>query len=455
MRSSRGEALRILLLDTDRTSARVIAPEAEGCELQVSCSPADGLRRAAGERWDLILLDAEFSGHALDLLPRLSGATRPSVVLLSARPSLEVTLEAIGRGARDVLPKPMPPGRLQEILASLRSGVRTRPLRSESMDLDAVLGSSEQMIEVFSTVARVAGSDATVLLLGKSGTGKEMVARALHARSRRAKLPFVAINCAAIPENLLESELFGHEKGAFTGAIGRRMGRFERATGGTLFLDEIGDMSLALQSKILRALQEREVERVGGTNPVPIDVRVVAATNRDLSEAVREGSFREDLYYRLAVVVLRLPPLVQRGDDLVLLAEHFIAVYAREHGRIIRGVAEEVFERLGACEWPGNVRQLRNAMERAVVMSSGETLLPQHLPPEIMDGTSALATVGVPAGEPSKVEEPLCTLAEMERKTIERALRTTDNNLSLAAHRLGIHRNTLRRKLAEHRLRVV
>jgi DNA-binding NtrC family response regulator len=257
----------------------------------------------------------------------------------------------------------------------------------------------------------------------------------------------VAINCAAIPENLLESELFGHEKGAFTGAIGRRVGRFERANGGTLFLDEIGDMSVALQSKILRALQEREIERVGGSATVSIDVRVIAATNRDLSAAVEEGRFREDLFYRLAVVVLRLPPLARRGADLELLTEHFVAKYAREHGRAMRGIAEEVFDVLSAHPWPGNVRQLRNAVERAVVMSSGDVLLPQHLPQEI---SQCAQPVG---GSPDLLDGPLCTLAEMERRLIQRALRETGSNLTLAAQRLGIHRNTLRRKLVEHGLR--
>jgi transcriptional regulator with PAS, ATPase and Fis domain len=303
------------------------------------------------------------------------------------------------------------------------------------------------MLAVFKGIARVAGSDATVLVLGESGTGKEMVARVLHSRSARSRGPFVAINCAAIPENLLESELFGHEKGAFTGAIGRRVGRFERAQGGTLFLDEIGDMSLALQAKILRALQEREIERVGGTAPVPIDVRVIAATNRDLLAATRAGRFREDLYYRLAVVTLRLPPLRARGNDLWLLVDHFVARYAREHKRPIRGVSEAVLEILGAHPWPGNIRQLRNVMERAVVMSSGEVLLPQHLPPEFLQ-----ASAPEDPGAAPLFEGPLLTLEAMERQLIHRALAESRNNLTLAAERLGIHRNTLRRKLAQYPL---
>jgi transcriptional regulator with PAS, ATPase and Fis domain len=274
-----------------------------------------------------------------------------------------------------------------------------------------------------------------------------MVARVLHARSRRNRGPFVAINCAAIPENLLESELFGHEKGAFTGAIGRRIGRFERAHGGTLFLDEIGDMSMALQSKILRAIQEREVERVGGGSPVSIDVRIVAATNRDLAQAVRETRFREDLYYRLAVVTVLLPPLRDRGGDLDLLASHFFAHYAREHGRPVRAVAEEVFNVLHRHPWPGNVRQLRNAAERAVVMADGEILLPQHLPADILHPPEPHSANG--AG-PAPSEAPLVTLEEMEKRMIRRALRETGNNVTVAADRLGIHRNTLRRKITDY-----
>ncbi|HLL46428.1 MAG TPA: sigma-54 dependent transcriptional regulator, partial [Longimicrobiaceae bacterium] len=306
-------------------------------------------------------------------------------------------------------------------------------------------GSSQEMLSAFASVARAAASDATVLVLGESGTGKEMIARVLHSRSRRTKGAFVAINCAAIPENLLESELFGHEKGAFTGAIGRRIGRFERATGGTLFLDEIGDMSLALQSKILRALQEREIERVGGEGPVPIDVRIVAATNRDLKAAVDEGTFRTDLYYRLAVVTLHLPALRERGEDMDRLVEHFVVQYARQHGKPIRGISEELFKVLRTYRWPGNVRQLRNVVERAVVMCSGDVLLPQHLPGEVSQ--PAARTL-----DEDLAEGPLCTLQEMERRYIRRAIRETGNNLTLAAERLGIHRNTLRRKMAEYGL---
>ncbi|HEX5724457.1 MAG TPA: sigma-54 dependent transcriptional regulator [Longimicrobiaceae bacterium] len=440
--------MKVLLLDADRSVGRTLEAELDGAELTTAHALSEGLRLIASGQWDLILLDADFSGAGLEILGRLSeeGGTAP-VVFLTGSPSMELAMEAIRHGAHDVLPKPLPRGRIREILLGIDEIRRLRPLPADTGPAGTIVGTSGGMMGVFKSIARAATSDATVLVLGESGTGKEMVARVLHARSRRARGAFVAINCAAIPENLLESELFGHEKGAFTGAIGRRIGRFERASGGTLFLDEIGDMSLALQSKILRALQEREIERVGGSAPVTIDVRIVAATNRDLGGAVREGRFREDLYYRLAVVTLHLPPLRERGTDLDLLALHFVAQYAAEHGRPIRAVAEEVFHILHAHPWPGNVRQLRNAVERAVVMSDGEVLLPHHLPADVVHPAPAPR-----AAQAGPEEMPLVTLEEMERRMIRRALAETGHNLTLAAERLGIHRNTLRRKIAEYGL---
>jgi DNA-binding NtrC family response regulator len=438
--------LKVLLLDADRAVVRTIEPELNGARLHAAHGQAEGLRMLRDGGWDLILLDAGFSGAGMELLRRLRADTStPPVVLLTTEPSVDLMLEAIGEGAHEVLPKPVQPGKLRGIVHSIARAGAIRPLSSAPAVEDAIVGSSQEMLSAFASVARAAASDATVLVLGESGTGKEMIARVLHSRSRRAKGAFVAINCAAIPENLLESELFGHEKGAFTGAIGRRIGRFERATGGTLFLDEIGDMSLALQSKILRALQEREIERVGGEAPVPIDVRIVAATNRDLKAAVDEGTFRTDLYYRLAVVTLHLPALRERGEDMDRLVEHFVAQYARQHGKPIRGISEELFKALRTYRWPGNVRQLRNVVERAVVMCSGDVLLPQHLPGDVSQ--PAPRTL-----DEDMAEGPLCTLQEMERRYIRRAIRETGNNLTLAAERLGIHRNTLRRKMAEYGL---
>ncbi|HKP76546.1 MAG TPA: sigma-54 dependent transcriptional regulator, partial [Longimicrobiaceae bacterium] len=276
------------------------------------------------------------------------------------------------------------------------------------------------------------------LIQGESGTGKELLARIVHENSRRARGPFVAVNCAAIPETLLESELFGHERGAFTGAATRRLGRFERASGGTLFLDEVGDMSPTMQAKILRALQEHEIERVGGDTPVRVDVRVVAATNRDLEAEVAAGRFREDLYYRLAVVVVHLPALRERGGDVDLLAGRFMDAFAAEHGRPVRALSPEAAARLRAYAWPGNVRQLRNVIERAVLVADGEVLRAEHLPPEVLNAAEG------PGGDGDGAFLPL---RELERRHIRRALDLTGGNLGDTARLLGIHRNTLRQKL--------
>jgi DNA-binding NtrC family response regulator len=351
------------------------------------------------------------------------------------------------------------------------------------------------MLAAVKTIARVADSTATVLLHGESGTGKELFARLLHEKSARGAAPFVALNCAAIPEALLESELFGHEKGAFTGATGRKIGRFERAHGGTLFLDEVGDLSLGAQAKVLRALQEREVERVGGEGVLHVDVRVVAATNKDLAREVALGRFREDLYYRLAVVVLMLPPLRERGDDIRLLAEHCVARFACEHRRATRAISREALALMAAYPWPGNVRQLHNVLERAVLLADGPVLLPAHLPVEVRTpllhetaGASlglaqtpsqglphyGLSSYGMPSGGlsgyalPSQLPsspglagtashvvaagptEKLLPLGELERRHIAHALALTGGHLARAAELLGIHRNTLRRKLQEY-----
>jgi DNA-binding NtrC family response regulator len=304
------------------------------------------------------------------------------------------------------------------------------------------LGESVRLRAALKVARQVSRSTATVLVHGESGTGKELLARIIHDESDRARGPFVAVNCAAIPETLLESELFGHEKGAFTGAAQRRVGRFERSSGGTLFLDEVGDMSPAMQAKILRALQEEEIERVGGDRPIPVDVRVIAATNRDLEAEVAAGRFREDLYYRLAVVVIHLPPLRERGDDVELLARHYLEHFARKHGRGVHELDEGALELLRSHPWPGNIRQLRNVVERALLMAEGPVLLPEHLPNEVR--------LGVPRAGSAPAygaEGELLPLRELEHRHIRRALALARGNLGATAELLGIHRNTLRQKL--------
>ncbi|MGH0030549.1 MAG: sigma-54 interaction domain-containing protein, partial [Myxococcota bacterium] len=323
---------------------------------------------------------------------------------------------------------------------------------------DRLVGKSSEMLEIFKTIGRLAGRDVSVLITGESGTGKELVARAVHAASARAEAPFVAVNTAAIPRELLESELFGHERGAFTGAVAARAGRFREASGGTLFLDEIGDMSPDLQAKILRVLQESEVTPVGGSAAVPIDVRIIAATHRDLDQAVADGSFREDLLYRLRVVPLHMPALRDRRDDVRLLAEHFAARYSEELCGSRRLLAEDAFALLERQEWRGNVRELENAIKRALVLSSSDLLTPDDFAflgaPSPAKGSAGTFDTWVEEG----VEAALAdgeghvyreVMERVERPLIESVLRRTDGNQIRAAAILGINRNTLRKKIVE------
>jgi Nif-specific regulatory protein len=309
-----------------------------------------------------------------------------------------------------------------------------------------MVGESARMREVYRFLARVAPTDSTVLLRGESGTGKELAARALHHGSPRAGKPFVAINCAALSETLLESELFGHEKGAFTGALARKLGKLEVAHTGTVFLDEVGELPLPLQAKLLRALQEREIERVGGTRPIQVDLRVIAATNRDLEKAIREGAFREDLYYRLNVIALTLPPLRERRDDIPLLASHFAAVFSRKLGRRIAGFSPEARACLLRYGWPGNVRELANAVERAVVLGDGELIHPEDLPETILEAAPA-------TGGPVTVTPYHETLNGMKQRLILDAVEQADGNITRAAEALGLHPNYLHRLISNLGLR--
>src|SRR5260370_171329 len=307
----------------------------------------------------------------------------------------------------------------------------------------ALVGQSPAMVEVYKLIARVAGSTATVLIQGESGTGKEVVARAIHLNGSVASGPFVAVNCAAIPETLLESELFGHEKGSFTGAVARRVGRFEQASGGTLFLDEIADMGMGRPPNLLRAVQEREIERVGGTDPIPVHVRLIAATNRDLREAITQGRMREDLYYRLAVVIVQLPRLTERGDDLLLLTAYFARQFAERSGKRIDAISDRAFEALRNRPWVGNVRELRNVIERAVIVATDATLRLEHLPEELRTDE---------AGLPGRSPSGLSTLTAAAARHIARVLAHFGGQIGAAAGILGIHRNTLTRKIRGYTL---
>ncbi|HEX2211393.1 MAG TPA: sigma-54 dependent transcriptional regulator [Longimicrobium sp.] len=446
----------ILLVVDPAPETRAAAAEAAGAraQLRVAATLGEGLEMLRATAPDALLLSLDLSTVDLALVARLieSGVPAGSIVLAASRPTMQAMVESSRLGVLGLVAAPVDARELAGLLRQVFAGDEVVPLAEVDAeeDDDAAIGASPAMLEVFRMVGRVAASPATVLILGQSGTGKELVAKAIHRNSPRAAAPFIAINCAAIPENLLESELFGHEKGAFTGAITRKIGRFERAHGGTLFLDEIGDMSLPLQSKILRALQEREIERLGGEGRIPVDVRVVAATNRDLRAAIGDGSFREDLYFRLAVVTLDLPRLADRGNDLDLLVRHFVAMYAGRYGRGIRGIARPVLELLHGHEWPGNVRELKNVLERAVLLAHGPVLLAEHLPLDQMRPPAA--DDGRADGSPLPGYTPDLPLADVERLHIREVLKLVNGHLGRASEVLGVHRNTLTRKIREYGL---
>ena len=421
-----------------------------GVELEWAADLPRATRLLAGGRWDLVLaVLGERSDEELTWwVDALRGAPGgPRLIALADRPSMGMALRAEKLGVLDVLALPLKRDALANALARVRSATTEVALPLPAVDTEAkghyaLVGQSPAMLEIYKLMARVANSTATVLILGESGTGKEVVARTIHQHGP-ATGPFVAVNCAAIPENLLESELFGHEKGAFTGAVARKIGRFEQAGGGTLFLDEIADMSLALQAKILRAVQEREIERVGGGESIPVTVRLIAATNRDLQEAIAQGRFREDLYYRLAVVTIQLPRLVDRGDDLIQLVAYFARQFGERYGKRIEAVSDRALELLRNHQWVGNVRELRNVIERAAIVASDGTLRSEHLPDELR---------AEEPGVPERAANALPTLAQAEARHIARVLQHTGGQIGSAADILGIHRNTLTRKMKEYGL---
>ncbi len=445
----------VLLIDPSPPAADAVREAVGGrAEVRTASTLSSGLEQLRAGEWAAVVLSVDLPAVDLALVRRMieSGTPAGTLVLLASRPTMQLMVEASRLGVLGVFASPPDARELGAALREVFQADDVVPITPADLgegDEDAAIGASPAMLEVFRMVGRVANSPATVLILGESGTGKELVATAIHRNSGRAAGPFVAINCAAIPENLLESELFGHEKGAFTGAIARKIGRFERASGGTLLLDEIGDMSLALQAKILRALQEREIERVGGDERIPVDVRVVAATNKNLRAAIAEGTFREDLYFRLAVVTLQLPRLVERGGDIDLLVRHFVALHAARYGRDIRGIAHSVMERLHEHEWPGNIRELRNVLERAVLLAHGAVLLPEHLPLDDLRPPPAEEAV---SGAPLAGYAPDLSLADVERLHIREVLRLVHGHLGKASEVLGVHRNTLTRKIREYGL---
>jgi two-component system response regulator HydG len=420
----------------------------EGYRVLLASDGNAALERLRGGGIDLVLTDLKMPGLTGIEVLRAAKAIAPDVdvILLTAFGTVEEAVRAMKDGAYDFLTKPF---QRPQVLKLIRQALERRELIQQNRALQqrlddllqqgAVVGASPAFRRMMTLVDQVADSSATVLVQGDSGTGKELVARAIHQRSARRAGPFVAVNCAALPETLLESELFGYEKGAFTGAAGRKEGRFELADGGTLFLDEVSDLSPVTQPKILRVLQEGEFERLGGTKTLRVDVRIVAATNQDLAQMVREKRFREDLFYRLNVITITVPPLRERREDIRVLAQHFLRVYAAKNNRTLEGFTDDAVRRLEAYAWPGNVRELENVIERGVVLARGGLMDVADLPEEIAGATplpEGVLTVRI--GTP---------LAEVEQRLLEETLRVTKGNKTLTAKLLGIDPRTVSRKL--------
>jgi two-component system nitrogen regulation response regulator GlnG len=446
-------------------------------ELTTASSGEEGLRLIPKLKPDLVLMDIRMGGiNGLETLRRIRQMdSKLLVILMTAYGTTQTAIEAMKLGAYDYLLKPFDVVKLKEIVTNalkaaqdMRQIVSYQPLL-ETEDYEAgIVGRSEAMQQVFKMIGQVAATDATALITGESGTGKELVARAIYHHSNRSALPFLAVNCAAIPEQLLESELFGHERGAFTGATLQRIGKFEQCNGGTIFLDEIGDMTPATQTKILRVLQSGTFERVGGNTPIKVDVRIIAATNKPLEEAVAARQFREDLFYRLNVVRLHIPPLRERREDVRLLVNYFLKKFARDEETTPKSISTGVIKALEQYHWPGNVRELENVVRRALVVAKGDAILLSDLPPEIVGATPS-ATITVPASPAATVtgdagvsdvvslarklfqwarkDPKLKLIPAVERELVLQALKETNGNQVQAAKLLGITRATLRKRI--------
>lgn len=444
---------RILVVDDEasqRDLLHMVLTE-EGYSVETASSGEEAVRKVEDRFYNLVIMDMKMGGmgglEALKRINEISSAVQ--VLIVTAYASVDTAVDAMRSGALNYLTKPID---LEELKVQVDKTMQFSHLVAENESLKAqvegafeasqIIGNSPRIQEIFETLRLVAPTAATVLILGESGTGKELVADAVHANSPRKKGPLVKVNCAALPETLLESELFGHEKGSFTGAVARREGRFKLADGGTLFLDEIAEMSQLLQAKLLRVIQTKSFERVGGTETITSDVRLIVATNRDLEEEIREHRFREDLYYRLNVVPVTLPPLRERREDIPLLAEHFLSEIAERNGKLIRGFSAQTMDLLVRNRWKGNVRELENVVERAVIMARGDLIQPGDLPGHFMD-EGDVPSAGIIPGRP---------LSELEREAILSTLEMTGGNRTETAKLLGISRRTLQYKLKEFKI---
>jgi len=461
---------KILIVDDDADIRRAFRRNLEREDLQVidASSGEEAVKRVAMERPDLLMMDIRMGATSgLDTLRKLRELDpRLTIIMMTAYGTTQTAIEAMKLGAYDYVLKPLDVPKLKTLIAAalkhardMRQVVSYQPLLTKEDYAEGIVGKSEAMQQVFKLIGQVSMSDATVLITGESGTGKELVARAIYHHSKRTDQPFMAINCAAIPENLLESELFGHEKGAFTGAAERRIGKFEQCDHGTIFLDEIGDMPPATQTKILRVLQNGELQRVGGNQTLQVDVRVIAATNKDPDRLVAEKRFREDLYYRLNVVRIYLPPLRDRREDISVLADYFLQKInkPRQASAKIKGISPQALEVLQKYNWPGNVRELENAIERAAVVAHGETLMLDYLPAEVReprtvvvppeDVNAAIDAAVRPLFTLARNDSKLKIMAAVERELIIRALAETGGNQVQAAKLLGTTRATLRKRI--------
>ena len=465
---------KLLLIDDEadvRYSFQRIFDSPE-LELATAASGEEALKLIPKFKPDLVLMDVRMGGiSGLETLRRIRQFdTKLPVILMTAYGTTQTAIEAMKHGAYDYVLKPFDVPKLKALVAGalkashdMRQVVSYKPLLESEDYEQGVVGRSESMQSVFKLIGQLAASDAIALITGESGTGKELVARAVYHHSKRSEKTFLAINCAAIPENLLESELFGHEKGAFTGATAQRIGKFEQCHGGTLFLDEIGDMTLPTQAKVLRVLQSGTFERVGGNQPVKVDVRVIAATNKPLDQAVARKEFREDLFYRLNVVRIQMPALRERRDDIPLLVNYFLKKHAKGAPKSISAAA---LETLRGYDWPGNVRELENAVQRALVVTKGEALLPSNLPLEIIQPTHTAANLPAGAGAadlPSlaqalfrlaRGDKQLKVIPAVERELVIHAMLETKGNQVQAAKLLGITRATLRKRLEKFKIKL-
>jgi two-component system response regulator HydG len=449
---------KILVVDDEPSQRKMLQANLslDGYQVFEADDGTSAIKRVSEEFFDLILMDNRMSQmdgiDALREIKKISPGI--PVIIITAYASVETAVQALQAGAHDYLTKPLD---IDELRFKVQQSLEFWRLKEDNIlqkrrienlfDASRIVGRSQRMKDVLETVAMVAPTEASVLILGESGTGKELIANALHQGSSRSDKRFIKVNCAALPETLLESELFGHEKGAFTGAIGRRPGRFELADGGTIFLDEIGEMTLATQAKLLRVLQEREFEPLGSTKTVKVDIRIIAASNKILGEEVKRGTFREDLFYRLNVVPIFLPPLRDRKEDVPLLVEHFLNIYNEKNGRRLHGFHPRALDALMRYTWPGNIRELENVVERAVILTRDDYVPFSELPEAIRGADGDLL--------PDQFREgirPGMTIREMEKELIIKTLEDNDGNRTRTSRVLGITRRTLQHKLKEYGL---